>query len=215
MFICCLRAFHIETAIFHHLHILVISKNYATTKTFSSNSHSHNNLYPSSFLIWCLPLQPHRCIQEISYPLKAWFVRCYYTALLQGALFMLYSICAKFLSRVWVFVTDPMDCSPPDSYVHGIPQNTGVSYHFLFQGIFPGIKPALACQFFTNEIPNPSNYAPQHAIHILPEVVQYSATHFLLPCMIYTPDRIDLAILFFCKTSSPKPITSINPAILL
>ena len=69
--------------------------------------------------------------------LKPDFVQCYYTALLQGALFMLYSICAKLLSHVWLFVTDPMDCSPPDSYVHRIPQkNTGVSYHFLLQGIF-------------------------------------------------------------------------------
>ena len=34
---------------------------------------------------------------------------------------------------------DPMDCSPPDSSVRGIllpGKNTGVSCHFLLQGIF-------------------------------------------------------------------------------
>ena len=59
----------------------------------------------------------------------------------------------------------------------------------------PGIKSALTCRFFTTETPNPSNYASEHAIHILTEVVQYGATDFLLPCVIYTPDHIDLAIL--------------------
>lgn len=60
---------------------------------------------------------------------------------------------------------------------------------------------------------NPSNYAPQHAIRILPEVMQYSATDFLLPHMVYMTDHVDFAILFFCQTSSTKLITSINPAI--
>ena len=40
---------------------------------------------------------------------------------------------------------DPMDCSPPDSSVHGIfpGKNTGVGCHFLLQGIFTtlGIEP--------------------------------------------------------------------------
>ena len=33
---------------------------------------------------------------------------------------------------------DPMDCSPPESSVHGIghSKNTGVGYHFLLQGTF-------------------------------------------------------------------------------
>ena len=41
---------------------------------------------------------------------------------------------------------DPMDCSPPDSSVHGIFQaNTGVGCHFLLQGMFltQGWKPRL------------------------------------------------------------------------
>ena len=34
---------------------------------------------------------------------------------------------------------DPMDCSPPDSSVHGNSpsENTGVGCHSLLQGIFP------------------------------------------------------------------------------
>ena len=55
---------------------------------------------------------------------------------------------------------DPMDCSPPGSYVQGIdsPGNdAGVGCHALFQGIFPtqgyqtqvSMSPALAGRFFT------------------------------------------------------------------
>ena len=38
---------------------------------------------------------------------------------------------------------DPMDCNPPGSSVHrdSPGKNTGVSFHALLQGIFPGIKP--------------------------------------------------------------------------
>ena len=42
---------------------------------------------------------------------------------------------------------DPMDCSLPDSYVHGDSpgKSTGVGCHFLFQGVFPaqGLNPCL------------------------------------------------------------------------
>ena len=45
---------------------------------------------------------------------------------------------------------DPMDCSQPDSSDHGIflGKNTGVSSHFLIQGIFPnqGLNPGLHCR---------------------------------------------------------------------
>ena len=54
---------------------------------------------------------------------------------------------------------NPMDCSPPDSSVHGILQasNTGVGCHALLQGIFPiqgsnphsPGSPALGGEFFT------------------------------------------------------------------
>ena len=42
--------------------------------------------------------------------------------------------CTHSVSPVWLFVT-PMDCSPPDSFVHGIfpGKNTGVGCHFLLQ----------------------------------------------------------------------------------
>jgi len=48
---------------------------------------------------------------------------------------------------------DPMDCSPPDASVHGIPQakNTGVGCHPLLQGIFrtQGSNPSLShCRWF-------------------------------------------------------------------
>ena len=42
---------------------------------------------------------------------------------------------------------DPMDCSPPDSSIHGDSsgKNTGMSFHAFFQGIFPtqGSNPGL------------------------------------------------------------------------
>ena len=44
---------------------------------------------------------------------------------------------------------DPMDCSPPDSSVHGDSpgKNTGVGCHALLQGIFltQGSNPSLLC----------------------------------------------------------------------
>ena len=44
---------------------------------------------------------------------------------------------AHMLSGVQLF--DPMDSNPPDCSVHGIlpGKNSGVGFHFLFQGIFP------------------------------------------------------------------------------
>ena len=44
------------------------------------------------------------------------------------------------VAKLCLTLCDPMDCSPPGSSVHGIPQarkNTGVGCHFLLQGIFP------------------------------------------------------------------------------
>ena len=47
-------------------------------------------------------------------------------------------VVVELISCVQVFC-DPMDCSPPGSSVHGIPQarNTGEGCHFLLQRIFP------------------------------------------------------------------------------
>ena len=46
-------------------------------------------------------------------------------------------------------LSDPVDCSPPGSSVHGFfsGKNTGVDCHFLLQGIFPtqGSNPRLLC----------------------------------------------------------------------
>ena len=59
---------------------------------------------------------------------------------------------------VFVHPSDPMDCSPPGSSVHGGSpgKNTGVGCHALLQGIFPTqgsnsslTPPALVGRFFT------------------------------------------------------------------
>ena len=53
---------------------------------------------------------------------------------------------------------NPMDCSPPDSSVHGDSpgKNTGVGCHALFQGTFPTQElnqGLLLCRFFPGELP--------------------------------------------------------------
>ena len=47
--------------------------------------------------------------------------------------------CGVLVAQVCLTLWDPMDCSPPDSSVHGDSpvKNTGVDCHFLLQGIFP------------------------------------------------------------------------------
>ena len=46
---------------------------------------------------------------------------------------------ACLVAQLCLTLCDPMDCSPPDSSVHGIfpGRNTGVGCHSLLQGIFP------------------------------------------------------------------------------
>ena len=57
-------------------------------------------------------------------------------------------MCAKLL-QLCLTLCDPMDCSLPDSSVHGISpgKDAGVSCHTLLQGIFPnqGWNPQLLC----------------------------------------------------------------------
>ena len=54
---------------------------------------------------------------------------------------------------------NPMDCSPPGSFIHGISdKNTGVGYHLPSPGDLPGpgiepMSPALGGRFFTTEPP--------------------------------------------------------------
>ena len=47
------------------------------------------------------------------------------------------------VAQLCLTLCDPMDSSLPDSSVHGDSpgKNTGVSFHALLQGIFPGINP--------------------------------------------------------------------------
>ena len=47
--------------------------------------------------------------------------------------------CCGLVAKLCPTLCNPTDYSPPGSSVHGIfpGKNTGVGYHFLFQGIFP------------------------------------------------------------------------------
>ena len=55
--------------------------------------------------------------------------------------------CTLLLNELCPALCDPMDCSLPDSSVHGesLGKNTGVGWHVLLQGIFPtqGSNPGL------------------------------------------------------------------------
>ena len=59
-----------------------------------------------------------------------------------------YSGCCCLVTKLCLALCNPMDCSPPGPSVHGIDfpgKNTGVSCHFLLQGIFQtqGLNPHL------------------------------------------------------------------------
>ena len=77
----------------------------------------------------------------------------YLSSLVQHSVFETHLCCAIFIS-LYLFIAvlclcfvvqscptlcNPMDCSLPGSSVHGYSpgKNTGVGFHFLFQGIFP------------------------------------------------------------------------------
>ena len=51
------------------------------------------------------------------------------------------------VAQLYLTLPDPMDCSPPGSSVHGIPQvrNAGMGCHSLLQGIF------LTCELYFNK----------------------------------------------------------------
>ena len=63
------------------------------------------------------------------------------------------------VTQSYLTLCDPMDCSPPNSSVHGDSpgKNTAVGCHFLLQGIFPTQGPKrISCtagRFFTTEPP--------------------------------------------------------------
>ena len=58
-------------------------------------------------------------------------------ACLKSLFYWLYWVCS--VARLCLTLRDPMDCSPPGSFVHGDSpgKNTGVGCHALLQGIFP------------------------------------------------------------------------------
>ena len=78
------------------------------------------------------------------------------------------------VSQSCLTLYDPMDSSPPGSFVHGDSpgKNTGVGCHFLLQGIFPNlgiepsfsVTPALVDRFFTTEPPRKSMYNTLHLL---------------------------------------------------
>ena len=61
--------------------------------------------------------------------------------------FSLCTCCAALVAQLCPTPCDPMNCSPPDSFVHGDSpgKNIGVGCHALLQGIFPtqGLNPGL------------------------------------------------------------------------
>ena len=64
-------------------------------------------------------------------------------------LYLLLCTWACLVAQLCLTLGDPMDCSPPDSSVHGIfpCRNTGMGCHSFLQGIFPtqGSNPYLLC----------------------------------------------------------------------
>ena len=67
-------------------------------------------------------------------------------ACLKSLFYWLCCVCS--VARLCPTLRDPMDCSPPGSFVHGDSpgKNTGVGCHALLQGIFPitqGSNPGL------------------------------------------------------------------------
>ena len=56
------------------------------------------------------------------------------------ARFLLQSlVCVRLVTQECPTLCDPLDCSPPGTFVHGdsLGKNTGVDCHALLQGIFP------------------------------------------------------------------------------
>ena len=75
-------------------------------------------------------------------------VSCIYISVTNFALLLILVFVVWSLGHVQLFC-DPINCSPPGSFfLWDFPRkNTGVGFHFLFQGIFftQGSKPCLLC----------------------------------------------------------------------
>ena len=83
---------------------------------------------------------------------------------------------ARSVAQSCLTLCDPMDCSPPASYVYRSPMSKGLSRHEYWSGLpfpfpgdlpDPGIKsasPALAGRFFTTELPGKPNLSLQKVI---------------------------------------------------
>ena len=90
-------------------------------------------------------------------PVSSAFAGRFLTTEPPGETPFLFLKCTHVLNHQVVTLCDPMDCSLPDSSVHGIfpGKRTRVGCHSLFQGIFltqgSNTSPALAGRFFTSQ----------------------------------------------------------------
>ena len=123
---------------------------------------------------------------------------------------------------------DPMDCSPPDSSVHGDSpgKNTGVACHALLQGIFPTqglnsrlVSPALAGGFFTTS----TTFLPSFSLSpFQPCVYSYLSTNTLVHSPVHssvlhlsTRPPIHLSTHPFLHSSILPPIHFLPPNLSL
>ena len=86
-----------------------------------------------------------------------------YFFILTSYLLFLKVLVAQSSPNLW----NPMDCSPPGSYVHGNSpgKNIGVGCHFLLQGIFQGSNPCLL-HWQADSLPLSHMGSPDYALNI-------------------------------------------------
>ena len=128
-------------SLFAHLGILLI---------LFHSSFPSSSFHSSSLCNSCLVLPAELQSSWISWEIKTiqYIIILYYYK---------YCVCAQLCPTL----CNPMDCSPPGSFVHGILQARILECHFLLQGIFPDpgieptslVSPALAGKFFTTVPP--------------------------------------------------------------
>ena len=92
--------------------------------------------WPFKYLLWENICLGHFLVSKLDY---LFFVLFFTIELYCCVLYLVTQLCPT--------LCDPMDCSPPGSFVHGDSpgKNTGVGCHALLQGIFPtqGLNPGL------------------------------------------------------------------------
>ena len=109
-------------------------------------------IFIKAFFVIAPSWKQARCV-----PLWGW---CLIHACLKPRSFHGICVCVCSVAQSCPTVCDSMDCSPPDSSVHGIShkRNTGVGSHSLLQGdlsdqTMEPASPALAGRYFTTQPP--------------------------------------------------------------